>query len=290
MELPDLEQRLMIHIIGQDEAVKAVSRVARRSRTGVRNPSRPLASFLFAGPSSVGKAKLANALAIEFYGSSHYSVIRFDMGDYDRKHLVSHLTDSIIRKPRSVILFHGIENAHRDVGHALLRIVDDGTLTNQKGQRGDFRNAIIVMTFDIVQPEVIRTFRTGNDVQRSISQFLSGILGAQISSRIDEVLLFNEVTREHVEQIVEVMVREFTGRVRGRKCIEVEVTSGMKRRVVEEGYDPSCGAKPLKSAFTRLVEDPLADAILDGRIVRGGRHVTLDYQNHPIVVSDSSSV
>ncbi|KAJ0051757.1 hypothetical protein Pint_02552 [Pistacia integerrima] len=254
-QLLQMEKTLQKHIIGQAEAVEAISRAIRRARVGIRDPSRPISSFLFTGPIGVGKTELAKALAVEYFGSKD-AMIRIDMSEYMERHTVSkffgsppgyvdsenggQLTEAVRHRPHSLTLFDEIEKAHCDVLNIMLQVLDGGRLTDNKGQTVDFKNTIIIMT-------------------SNIGEFLN---------RIDEVIVFRPLSNSQLKEIVEIMLKQVYERLK-EKNIKVEVTERFKEEIVKEGYNPSYGARPLRRAIGRLLEDNLAERILNGSIKQG---------------------
>ncbi|CAL1384667.1 unnamed protein product [Linum trigynum] len=283
----NIEKRLRAHIIGQEEAVKAVTRAVRRASAGVSDPDRPVASFLFTGPTGCGKTELANALAIEFFGSKR-SLIRLDMSEYMERHNVAklfgsppgylgsqqggQLTEAIKKEPNSVVLFDEIEKAHSDVWNALLQILDYGTMTDGRGQKFDFGGAIVVLTSNVGQGAVIQGIPNDDDAaaRAQVMKELKGTFKPEFLNRLDEIVMFRPLAPEDLNKIIEIMLKKLGDRVKSGKGIRLQVAEGLKAKIAKEGYDPSYGARPLKRAIIRLVEDPLAEAILDGRVKNGG--------------------
>ncbi|CAN0901471.1 Chaperone protein ClpC1, chloroplastic [Linum grandiflorum] len=284
----NMEERLKGHVIGQEEAVKAVYRAVRRAQSGVRDPNRPAASFFFTGPTGVGKTELACALAIEYYGSKD-SLIRLDMSEYMESHSVSklfgsppgyhdhdeggQLTEAIREQPSCIILFDEIEKAHCNVWNTLLQILDYGFMTDGTGEKFDFRKTIIILTSNVGQSAVIQGIYNGDPpamTKLKVRQQLHMVFRPEFLNRMDEILIFKTLAVEELDKIVDILLSKLVHRVKLTKGIEVKVTDALKKQIVKEGYEPGFGARPLKRAITRLVEDPLADAILDGRVVAGG--------------------
>ncbi|CAI0436304.1 unnamed protein product [Linum tenue] len=283
----NIEKRLRAHIIGQEEAVKAVARAVRRASAGVSDPSRPVASFLFTGPTGCGKTELANALAIEFFGSKQ-SLIRLDMSEYMERHNVAklfgsptgyigsqqggQLTEAIKKEPNSVVLFDEIEKAHSDVWNALLQILDYGTMTDGRGQKFDFGGAIVVLTSNVGQGAVIQGIPNDDEAaaRAQVMKELKGTFKPELLNRLDEIVIFRPLAPEDLNKIIEIMLKKLADRMKSGKGIRLQVAEGLKAKIAKEGYDPSYGARPLKRAIIRLVEDPLAEAILDGRVKNGG--------------------
>ena len=286
-KLIDMENELHKRVIGQEAAIVAVSKAIRRSRAGIKDPKRPAGSFIFLGPSGVGKTELARTLA-EFLFGDEDSMVRIDMSEYMEKHAVSRLvgsppgyvgydeggqlTEAVRRKPYSVLLLDEIEKAHPDVFNILLQILEDGRLTDSQGRTVDFRNSIIIMTSNIGAGEIARnqgigftvsdeTGITYEDMKGRIMSELKKVFRPEFLNRIDEVIVFHKLSREEVREIVELLL----GRVRQQVAeheIVLELDDGAKDFLVDKGWDPSMGARPLRRAIQRYVEDPLADEVL----------------------------
>jgi len=286
-KLIDMEQELHKRVIGQEAAIVAVSKAIRRSRAGIKDPKRPAGSFIFLGPSGVGKTELARTLA-EFLFGDEDSMVRIDMSEYMEKHAVSRLvgsppgyvgydeggqlTEAVRRKPYSVLLLDEIEKAHPDVFNILLQILEDGRLTDSQGRTVDFRNAIIIMTSNIGAGEIARnqgigftvsdeTGITYEDMKGRIMSELKKVFRPEFLNRIDEVIVFHKLSREEVREIIELLL----GRVRQQVAeheIVLELDDEAKDFLVDKGWDPSMGARPLRRAIQRYVEDPLADEVL----------------------------
>ncbi|MFZ9669053.1 MAG: ATP-dependent Clp protease ATP-binding subunit [Solirubrobacterales bacterium] len=286
-KLIDMEGELHKRVIGQEAAIVAVSKAIRRSRAGIKDPKRPAGSFIFLGPSGVGKTELARTLA-EFLFGDEDAMVRIDMSEYMEKHAVSRLvgsppgyvgydeggqlTEAVRRKPYSVLLLDEIEKAHPDVFNILLQILEDGRLTDSQGRTVDFRNSIIIMTSNIGAGEIARnqgigftvsdeTGITYEDMKGRIMSELKKVFRPEFLNRIDEVIVFHKLSREEVREIVDLLL----GRVRHQVAeheIVLELDDGAKDFLVEKGWDPSMGARPLRRAIQRYVEDPLADEVL----------------------------
>ncbi len=265
-KLIHMEERLHQRVIGQDEAVEAVSNALRRARSGLQDPNRPIGSFVFLGPTGVGKTELARALA-EFMFDDERALVRLDMSEYQERHTVARLvgappgyvgyeeggqlTEAVRRRPYAVLLLDEIEKAHAEVFDVLLQLLDDGRLTDGQGRTVDFRNTVVIMTSNIRSPDELR--------DRFRPEFLN---------RIDEVVLFQPLSREELSEIVELQLGRLRERLAERK-LELEVTDAAKELVAEEGWDPAYGARPLKRAIQRLLENPLARELLEGRFADG---------------------
>ena len=265
-KLIHMEERLHRRVIGQDEAVEAVSNALRRARSGLQDPNRPIGSFVFLGPTGVGKTELARALA-EFMFDDERALVRLDMSEYQERHTVARLvgappgyvgyeeggqlTEAVRRRPYAVLLLDEIEKAHHEVFDVLLQLLDDGRLTDGHGRTVDFRNTVVIMTSNIRTPEELH--------ERFRPEFLN---------RIDEVVLFEPLTRDQLSEIVELQLRRLRARLADRK-VELEVTDAAKELIAEEGWDPAYGARPLKRAIQRLLENPLALELLEGRFSEG---------------------
>lgn len=301
--LINLEDRLHERIIGQDEAVKAVSRAVRRARVKLKDPNRPTASFIFAGPTGVGKTELAKALAAFLFGSSE-NMIRVDMSEFMESHTVSkligsppgyigydeggQLTEAIRRKPYTVILFDEIEKAHPDVFNILLQLLDDGRLTDAKGRTVDFKNTLIIMTSNIGSKVIEKGgssfgFEASEDVadaqynhiRNRVQDEMKQYFRPEFLNRLDEIIVFRQLSKLEVTQIADILLNEIAQQVKEQREMTLAVTEGFKNLVVSEGYDPSYGARPLRRAITRRLEDSLAEAILSGQI-KDGDTVSVD--------------
>ncbi|MGE0449457.1 MAG: ATP-dependent chaperone ClpB [Vicinamibacterales bacterium] len=286
-KLVHMEERLHKRVIGQNDAIVAVSNAIRRARAGLQDPNRPLGSFLFLGPTGVGKTELARALA-EFLFDDDQATVRIDMSEYQEKHTVSRmigappgyvgyeeagqLTEAVRRRPYAVVLFDEIEKAHPEVLNVLLQLLDDGRLTDGKGRTVDFKNAVVIMTSNLGSQFISeRTTESGvldEDTRRQVMDALRAHFKPEFLNRIDEVIFFHALRREHIKQIIDIQIAGLMKRLEERK-IHVVLTDRAKDRLVEDGYDPSYGARPLKRAIQRQVLDPLALNVLEGRFGEG---------------------
>jgi ATP-dependent Clp protease ATP-binding subunit ClpB len=288
-KLIHMEQELHERVVGQDEAVRAVSNAVRRARAGIQDPNRPLGSFLFLGPTGVGKTELARALA-EVLFDSEQAMIRLDMSEYMEKHTVSRLvgappgyvgyeeggqlTEAVRRRPYAVILLDEIEKAHPDVFNVLLQILDDGRLTDGQGRTVDFRNAVIVMTSNLGSQYIVEYAGDRDRMRRAVEEALQVAFRPEFINRIDEVITFDALTRDDLRKIVDIQLRRLSQRLRERH-IDIELTDGAKERLIEEGYDVAFGARPLRRTIQREVLDPLALRLLQGEF-RDGAHIVVD--------------
>jgi len=278
-KLIHMEERLHQRVVGQDEAVEAVANALRRARTGLQDPNRPIGSFVFLGPTGVGKTELARALA-EFMFDDERAMVRLDMSEYQERHTVARLvgappgyvgydeggqlTEAVRRRPYSVVLLDEIEKAHHEVFDVLLQVLDDGRLTDGQGRTVDFRNTVLIMTSNIRSAEALRDhFRP---------EFLN---------RVDEIVEFKALTREQIAVIVEHQLERLRDRLAERR-IALELTDAAKEVLAEAGWDPAYGARPLKRAIQRLVENPLALRLLEGEFADGDT-VRVDAQNAELV-------
>jgi ATP-dependent Clp protease ATP-binding subunit ClpC len=297
VKLLNMEETLHKRLIGQDEAVKAVSKAIRRARVGLKNPNRPIASFIFSGPTGVGKTELTKALAAYFFGSEE-AMIRLDMSEFMERHTVSkligsppgyvgfneggQLTEAVRRRPYTVVLFDEIEKAHPDVFNLLLQLLEDGRLTDSKGRTVDFKNTLIIMTSNIGS-KVIEKGGGGlgfefsgenaeenqyNRIKSLVNEELKQYFRPEFLNRLDEIIVFRQLNREEVKDIAEIMLKEVFDRI-ADKGITLTVSNAFKERLVEEGYNPAYGARPLRRAVMRLLEDSLAEEVLTGRIKDG---------------------
>ncbi|KAF7801830.1 ATP-dependent Clp protease ATP-binding subunit ClpA-like protein CD4B, chloroplastic-like [Senna tora] len=300
-KLLNLEDTLHKRIVGQDEAVEAVSRAIRRARSGVRDPGKPVASFLFTGPTGVGKTELAKALSVDYFGSKE-ALIRFDMSEYMEKHTVSkligsppgyvghenggQLTEAVRRHPHSLLLFDEIEKAHSDLFNVFLQILDDGRLTDSKGRVVDFNNTIIILTSNIGNDFIIRgNTKNGFDhVKPKVAELLRKSFKPEFLNRIDEVVMFKPLSESQVNEIADIVLSEVFKRLKEKKEIVLSVSDSFKKMLVEEGYSATYGARPLKRAIVRMIEDTMAEKILDGTIEEGDA-VTMDLDSEGNVIT-----
>ncbi len=312
IKLLHMEDTLHQRLIGQDEAVKAVSKAIRRARVGLKNPNRPIASFIFSGPTGVGKTELTKALATYFFGSEE-AMIRLDMSEFMERHTVSkligsppgyvgfneggQLTEAVRRRPYTVVLFDEIEKAHPDVFNLLLQLLEDGRLTDSKGRTVDFKNTLIIMTSNIGS-KVIEKGGGGlgfefsgenaeenqyNRIKSLVNEELKQYFRPEFLNRLDEIIVFRQLSRDEVKDIAEIMLKEVFERIE-EKGIHLTVSEKFKERLVEEGYNPAYGARPLRRAVMRLLEDSLAEEVLSGRIKDGDKaEVDVD-QDKKIIV------
>ena len=312
VKLLNMEETLHQRLIGQDEAVKAVSKAIRRARVGLKNPNRPIASFIFSGPTGVGKTELTKALAAYFFGSEE-SMIRLDMSEYMERHTVSkligsppgyvgfneggQLTEAVRRRPYTVVLFDEIEKAHPDVFNLLLQLLEDGRLTDSKGRTVDFKNTMIIMTSNIGSKVIEKGggglgFEfSGSSVEDTqytrirslVNEELKQYFRPEFLNRLDEIIVFRQLSRDEVKLIAEIMLREVFARMQ-EKGITLSVSESFKERLVEEGYNPSYGARPLRRAVMRLLEDSLAEEFLSGRITDGDSALVDVDDNKQVVI------
>jgi len=292
-KLIKMEERLHQRVVGQDEAIAAVANAIRRARAGLQDPNRPLGSFIFLGPTGVGKTELARALA-EFLFDDEQSMIRIDMSEYQEKHTVSRLigappgyvgyeesgqlTEAVRRRPYSVVLFDEIEKAHPEVLNVMLQLLDDGRLTDGKGRTVDFKNTVVIMTSNIgshfIAEAAVRGEQMTEGVKREVMDALRGHFRPEFINRVDDIIVFHSLSREEMRTIIDIQLRGLVKRLEDRK-IHVELTNRAKDLLIEEGYDPTYGARPLKRTIQRRVLDPLAMRVLQGDF-REGDTVTID--------------
>jgi ATP-dependent Clp protease ATP-binding subunit ClpB len=293
-KLLHIEDRLRRRVVGQDEALLLVSNAVRRSRAGLADPRRPMGSFLFMGPTGVGKTELARALA-EFLFDDEKAMVRIDMSEYMEKHAVARLigappgyvgydeggqlTEAIRRRPYAVVLFDEIEKAHPDVFNVLLQVLDDGRLTDGKGRTVDFRNTVLIMTSNVASDLLLESSRDDSEENRQrtkdrLLEALRRTFRPEFLNRIDEIVTFQSLGREHLRRIVDIQLEDLRRRLRERK-ITLELAEPAKDRLAELGYDPTFGARPLKRTIQRLIENPLAVDVLAGRFGEGD-HLLVD--------------
>ncbi len=301
-KLLGLEEHLHRRVIGQDEAVRAVSDAVIRARSGLKDPNRPIGSFIFLGPTGVGKTELARALA-EFLFDDEQSMIRIDMSEYMEKHAVARLigappgyvgydeggqlTEAVRRRPYCVILFDEIEKAHHDVFNVMLQILDDGRLTDGHGRTVDFKNSVVIMTSNIGS-HVILGYRGGTDpeayesMKREVLEAMRQHFRPEFLNRVDEIVVFHSLSREELKQIVNIQLGRLRVRLAERK-IELELTDRAQEHFAAAGYDPVYGARPLKRLLQKEIETTLGRKILAGEIADGA-HVVVDYDGHALTV------
>jgi ATP-dependent Clp protease ATP-binding subunit ClpB len=285
-KLLHVEDRLRERVVGQDEALLLVANAVRRSRAGLGDPRRPIGSFLFMGPTGVGKTELARALA-EFLFNDEHALLRLDMSEYMEKHTVARLvgappgyvgydeggqlTEAVRRRPYAVILFDEVEKAHPDVWSALLQVLDDGRLTDGKGRTVDFRNTVVIMTSNVGSELIQESSRRGESDERlkdKLMDVLRHTFKPEFLNRIDETVVFHSLGKPELERIVEIQLRDLRKRLAERK-LQLEVTAEAKAQLAERGYDPVFGARPLKRTIQRMIENPLAVEVLAGRFGEG---------------------
>lgn len=296
-KLLQMEDRLHQRVIGQEDAIRAVANAVRRARAGLQDPKRPIGSFIFLGPTGVGKTELARALA-EFLFDDEAAMIRIDMSEYQEKHTVARLigappgyvgyeeggqlTEAVRRRQYSVVLFDEIEKAHPDVFNTLLQILDDGRLTDGQGRTVDFKNTVIIMTSNVGTEFLGGEFSTEDkDVREAVLNSLRARFRPEFLNRIDEIVLFHSLSREHLKHIVEIQVAGLLNRLADRH-ITIELSDAAKEYLVREGYDTAYGARPLKRTIQRLILDPLALQILEGKF-SDGNTVVVDVEKDKIV-------
>jgi ATP-dependent Clp protease ATP-binding subunit ClpB len=306
-KLLHLEEELHQRVIGQDEAVKAVAEAVIRARSGLKDPNRPIGSFIFLGPTGVGKTELARALA-EFLFDDERAMIRIDMSEYQEKHTVARLigappgyvgyeeggqlTESVRRRPYCVVLFDEIEKAHSDVFNVLLQILDDGRLTDGQGRTVDFKNTIVIMTSNIGSHRILdyRGAFAGDGYDRMKDTVLDELrhhFRPEFLNRVDEIIVFHALSEDHLKQIVEIQLNSLRKRLADRH-IEIELTDRARGRLVRVGYDPTYGARPLKRAIQREIETPMARMILGGEI-RDGQQLLVDLDSSGKLIFENQS-
>jgi ATP-dependent Clp protease ATP-binding subunit ClpC len=296
-----MEEELHKRVVGQEQAIVAVSKAIRRARAGIKDPKRPAGSFIFLGPSGVGKTELARTLA-EFLFGDEDALIQVDMSEYMEKHAVSRLvgsppgyigydeggqlTEAVRRKPYSVVLLDEIEKAHPDVFNILLQVLEDGKLTDAQGRKVDFRNVIVIMTSNIGAAQITKNQSLGfvpgdpegglsyDEMKNRIMGELKKVFRPELLNRIDEVIVFHKLTREEITSVVDMMMRRLRERMVEHE-VAIELSASATDLLADRGYDPAMGARPLRRAIQQLIEDPLADFVL-GRQLAPGSTIVID--------------
>jgi len=290
-KLVKLEEHLHLRVVGQDEAIKAVSNAVRRARAGLQDPNRPLGSFIFLGPTGVGKTELSRALA-EFLFDDENAMIRIDMSEYMEKHTVARLigappgyvgyeeggqlSEAVRRRPYSVVLFDEIEKAHPDVFNVLLQVLDDGRITDGQGRTVDFKNTVIIMTSNIGS-QYITEEESKEARRRLVTDALRAHFRPEFLNRVDEIIIFDRLSEDDLKKIVEIQLGRLAKRLEQQK-ITLKLSDSAKELLAREGYDPVYGARPLRRTIQKEILDPLSIDILEGK-VREGHTVHVDAKN-----------
>ena len=294
-KLLNMENRLKNRVIGQDEALTKISNAIRRARAGIQDPNRPIGSFIFMGPTGVGKTETAKALA-EFLFDDENAMVRIDMSEYMEKHSVArligappgyvgydeggYLTEAVRRRPYSVLLFDEIEKAHPDVFNILLQILDDGRLTDGHGRTVDFKNTIIIMTSNVGSQFILES--RGQDEEKNsemIFNTLKQYFKPEFLNRIDEIIIFNFLHEDQIKNIVDIQIKQLNKLLVEHK-IQLELTENVKKYLAEKGFDPDFGARPLKRAIQNYIQNPLSLELLEGNFLEGDIiRVNIDNQN-----------
>ena len=307
--LQNLEQILHQRVVGQEEAVHAVSKAIRRGRVGLKDPKRPIGSFLFLGPTGVGKTELSKALAVALFGDER-SLIRFDMSEYMEKHTVSRLIGSppgyvgydeggqlserVRQHPYSVILFDEIEKAHPDIFNVFLQILDDGQVTDAQGRTIDFKNTVIIMTSNIGARSIVAPSRLGfslettekaryEDMRKQVMEEVKRLFRPEFLNRVDEILVFHALNRTHIEQIVEILFAQMAERMEKAVGVPICMTEKAKNWIVDQGFDAAYGARPLRRLLQNQIEDQAADMLLAGQL-GGASKIVVDQQENAIIL------
>ncbi|MFZ2878811.1 MAG: ATP-dependent chaperone ClpB [Phototrophicaceae bacterium] len=303
-KLLKMEDRLHERVIGQDEAVRAVASAVRRSRAGLQDPNRPIGTFLFLGPTGVGKTEMARSLAALMFDDEN-AMVRIDMSEYGERHTVARLigappgyvgyeeggqlTEAVRRRPYSVVLFDEIEKAHPEVFNIFLQVFDDGRLTDGQGRTVNFTNTVIIMTSN-VGSDILKNEGTGDEARRKVLNLLDRQFRPEFLNRLDDIILFHALSREDIGRIVDIQLGRLQ-RMLAQRRVTIELLPAARELLADQGYDPAFGARPLKRAIQRLVQDPMATAILEGRVMDGD-HVVIDSDGanltfHPVEVVEA---
>jgi len=293
-KLLNMEVRLKKRVVGQDQALKAVSNAIRRARAGIQDPNRPIGVFIFLGPTGVGKTETAKALA-EFLFDDEDAMVRIDMSEFMEKHSVArligappgyvgfeeggYLTESVRRKPYSVILFDEIEKAHQDVFNILLQIMDDGRLTDGHGRTVDFKNTVLIMTSNIGSQYILEARESGKNIDEElIMKTMRRHFKPEFLNRVDDIIIYNFLEKDQIKDIIDIQIRRLNETLEDHK-VQIELTDGAKRILAEKGFDPEFGARPLKRAIQKYIQDPLSMRILEGRFMDGDL-IKVDVNSH----------
>ncbi|MFN7142004.1 MAG: AAA family ATPase, partial [Limisphaerales bacterium] len=291
-KLVKMEERLQQRVIGQTEAIRAVSNAVRRARSGLQDPNRPIGSFIFLGPTGVGKTELARALA-EFLFDDETAMVRIDMSEYMEKHTVARLigappgyvgyeeggqlSEAVRRRPYSVVLFDEIEKAHHDVFNVLLQVLDDGRLTDGQGRTVDFKNSIVIMTSNIGSPIIQEFFNTGKmsakeqtEMEQLVKVELKKHFRPEFLNRVDDIIIFHSLDEKQLTKIVDIQLARLQKRL-AQQQLTLDLDAGAKNLLAREGYDPQFGARPLKRTIQEQLLDPLAMRLLEGEFKPGDR-------------------
>ncbi|HEX4638426.1 MAG TPA: AAA family ATPase, partial [Chthoniobacterales bacterium] len=288
-KLVKLEEHLHQRVVGQDAAIKAVANAVRRARAGLQDPNRPIGSFIFLGPTGVGKTELSRALA-EFLFDDENAMIRIDMSEYMEKHTVARLigappgyvgyeeggqlSEAVRRRPYSVVLFDEIEKAHQDVFNVLLQVLDDGRITDGQGRTVDFKNTVIIMTSNIGSQYIMEETQSREARERLVMDALRAHFRPEFLNRVDEIIIFDRLSEDDLKKIVEIQLKRLAKRLEQQK-ITLELSDSAKALLAREGYDPVYGARPLRRTIQKEILDPLSIDILEGK-VREGQTVKID--------------
>jgi len=278
-----MEDRLHERVIGQDEAVVAVCDAVRRARSGLQDPNRPIGSFLFLGPTGVGKTELARSLAA-FLFDDETAMVRIDMSEYMEKHAVARLigappgyigydeggqlTEAVRRRPYAVILFDEIEKAHPDVFNILLQLLDDGRLTDSKGRHVDFRNVVVIMTSNVGSPKIMAAEGNRELAEKAVNEELSRTFRPEFINRIDDKIIFDPLTRKNMDAILQIQLKRVGDLLEGQG-LSLDISKAALTAIADEGFEPAFGARPLKRAITTLMMNPMAKAIVSGHYTQG---------------------
>ncbi len=287
-----MEDRLHDRVIGQDEAVIAVCDAVRRARSGLQDPNRPIGSFLFLGPTGVGKTELARSLAA-FLFDDETAMVRIDMSEYMEKHSVARLigappgyigydeggqlTEAVRRRPYSVILFDEIEKAHPDVFNILLQLLDDGRLTDSKGRKVDFRNVVVIMTSNVGSPKIMAAAGDREMAERAVNEELATTFRPEFLNRIDDKIIFDPLTRKDMDAILQIQLKR-VGDLLDSQGLHLEISAQALTAIADAGFEPAFGARPLKRAITTLLMNPMAKAIVSGAYTQGDS-IRIDWED-----------